>query len=89
MHTSQLAHGFDARAEVKVVGIAENDFGADFFEQVLRDAFDRGERAYRHEYGGLDGPVRGGELAAAGWACGGLDLERHFEIVRDLKLSGF
>jgi len=72
-----------------VVGVAEDDFRADFFEQVLRDAFDRGLGAYGHEHRRFDGSVRGGELAAAGWASGGVNLEGHLGIVRDAWLKAF
>jgi len=87
MHTAKLADSFDAGAKVEVVGVAENNFRANFFKQVLRDTFHRSQRAYRHEDRGFNRPVRGGELAAPGWAGGGLDLESagHLGIVRDAK----
>ena len=67
----QPAHapdGFVARPQIEVIGVAENDLGAQRFQHVLRNGLDRPGGAHRHEDRRLDSPVRQGELPApAAW----------------------
>ena len=54
-----------AGAQVEVIGVAEDDLGADLFEIAMGDALDRALRADRHERRRLDDAVRRREHAAA------------------------
>lgn len=59
MQPTHLADELVAGAQIKMIGIREQDPDAELFGEVaLREAFDRGLRAYRHEDRGLDGAVR-------------------------------
>ena len=49
MQSAQFADLLDPGAKVEVIGIAEDNLYAEFFEDVLRDALDRGQRTHRHE----------------------------------------
>ena len=50
-----------AGTEIKVIGVAEYDFGVDIFLEVpVVYALDRSDGAHRHEYGGADLAVVGG-----------------------------
>ena len=49
VQAAHAADGFVAGAQIEVIGVAENDFGAERFEHVLRDGFDRALRADGHE----------------------------------------
>lgn len=74
----QAAHrsnGLDAGSQIEVIGIGEQYLYAEFFEDVLRDALDGGERANRHEHGSFDFAVRGREFACASRASGHLNLQ--------------
>ena len=45
--------------QVEMIGIGQQDLHAEIFGQVaLRESFDRGLRADRHEHRRFDGPVR-------------------------------
>ena len=69
--------------QIKMVGVAEQNLDAEFFQDVLRNALDRCQRADRHEDGSLDLAVRSQQAARAGGAGGGVnfELERHAAIV--------
>ena len=69
VQAAHAADGFVAGAEVEVVGVAEDDLGAEDFEDVLGDGFDGAGGAHGHEDGGFDDLVWKGELGAA--AAGG------------------
>jgi hypothetical protein len=64
-----------AGAEVEMVGVAEDDLGAQVFEGLLGDGFYGGGGAYGHEDWGLDLAVGEMEGDAAGWALGLVGLE--------------
>ena len=49
--------------QIKMVGIGENDFGAEIFQRFLRQGLDGGGGAHGHENGRFDGAVRRGEYA--------------------------
>ena len=59
-----------ARAQVQMIGIAQDDLGADRLEIAVRDAFDGALRADGHERRRLDGAVRGRQHAAPRGAVG-------------------
>jgi ribose 5-phosphate isomerase RpiB len=40
VQAAQFTDGFDARAQVQVIGVPENDVSAEFFERVLRHSLD-------------------------------------------------
>ena len=42
MQAAQLAHLLHPRPQIKMVGISQKDLDAQFFQNVLRNAFDRG-----------------------------------------------
>ena len=76
VQAAHAADGLVAGAEIKVIGVAENDLSAKRFERLLRDSFNRSLRADRHEDGGFDGLVRQNQTRAA--SAGGARLD-HFE----------
>ena len=64
----------------KVIGVAENDLGAQRFQHVLWNGLHRPGSPYRHEDRSFDGPVRQKELRAAPSGLGVVDqaeLEGH------------
>jgi len=78
VESAQLADGFVAGAEEKMVGVGKNDFSVQVVEELRgEDAFDGRLSADRHEHGGLDGSVRGVEDAGsgAGSRADGLEVE--------------
>ena len=65
----QAAEPFDAlvaRAQVEVVGVAQDDLGADLVQVVGIERLDRGVGADRHEHRRLDVAVRRRQVAQAG-----------------------
>jgi hypothetical protein len=58
------------RSEVKVIGVAENDFGAGVLEILEEDPFDGPLRPDRHEGGRVHDTVRRLELPMARSAVG-------------------
>ena len=77
VQAAHAANDLVARAKVEMIGVAENDFGAEGFEHILRDGFDRSLRTDRHEDGRFDGLMRQSEARAAAAGCGFSDeLER-------------
>ena len=75
LHSAKLADGFNAGAEIEMVGVVEQDLDVQLFEDVLRHSLDRGHGADRHEDRSSDLAVRGEEAAGAGRAASGFDLE--------------
>ncbi|HTQ86824.1 MAG TPA: hypothetical protein VMI93_11475, partial [Candidatus Solibacter sp.] len=70
--TMQAAHApddFVAGPQVEVIRVAEDDFGAERFKDLVGDGFDRSLRADRHEDWCLDGLMREDDLRTA--AAGG------------------
>ena len=65
MQAAHAADGLVAGAQVEVIGVAEDDFGAERFERVLGDGFDGAGGADGHEDRGLDGAVGKMKLGAA------------------------
>ena len=66
METAGGADDLAARAQVEVVGVAEQDLGAGLGDLLGREALDRGLGAHRHEDRRADLPVRGLQDAEAG-----------------------
>ena len=75
MQPAELGDHVVARAEVQVVGVAENDLRADGAQLVRVEALDRALRPDRHECRRLHVAVGGTEDAGARGAVGGGDLE--------------
>jgi hypothetical protein len=77
VQATHAADGLVTGAQVKVIGVAENDFGAERFERVLGHGFDRSLRADGHEDGGFDRLMGKVETRAASAGGGfGQELER-------------
>ncbi len=83
LHSAKLADGFDARAEIEMVGVVEQNLNVEFFEHVLRYAFDRGDGTDRHEDGSPDLSVRSEEAASPRRAASGFNLKGkgHGELI--------
>ena len=82
VQAAQLADQLVAGAQVKVVGVGQQDADAEFFGEVaLGQALDRGLGADGHEDGGFDGSVGRVQQPGAGAGLGALG--DHFE--RDLR----
>ena len=69
MQAAEAADYLMTGAQVKVVGVAENDFSAEGLERVLRNGLDRAGCADGHEDGRLDGAVGEMKLGAAAAGC--------------------
>jgi hypothetical protein len=65
-----------ARAEIEMVGVAEDDARAHLGEIARQHALDGGTRADRHEHRGVDRPVRRVEHPAPGQPVAMGDAER-------------
>ena len=75
MQSTEIADGLDSRAQIKMVGIAQQDLNAKIFEEVLGHAFDRGERANRHKYRGFDFAMGRNQSSGTGGAGAGFNLK--------------
>ena len=75
MQSAHPTDRFDARSQVKMIGIAQQDLHTQFFEYVLRHALDGRERPYRHEHRGLDHAVRDGKTPDTSRAVRRLNLK--------------
>jgi hypothetical protein len=64
-----------AGAHVQVIGVGQDDPGAERVDRVERERLDRAARADRHERRRLDVPVRQAQSSAAGASRSGEDLE--------------
>jgi hypothetical protein len=88
VQTAHPTNGFVAGAEIEVIGVAENDFGAKGLQDVLGDGFDGAGCADGHEDGGLNGLVGKDELRAAAAGFGlveQVELETHSTILDGLR----
>jgi len=75
---AHLADNLMPRAQIKMIGVGQQDLHAEIVGQVaLAEAFDGGLRAHRHEDRGLDGSVRRVQQAGARPRVGALG--NHFE----------
>ena len=75
MQAAELRDQLVARAEVKVVGVAEDDLRADLPQLVRVEALHGSLGADGHERGRRDLAVGGAQDPCAGGAVAGLDLE--------------
>jgi hypothetical protein len=75
MQSAEAADVFMSGAKVKMIGVAEDDLRAEFFEQVLRDGFHRPDGADRHEDWRFHLPVRKLKASGAGEAVSGVEGE--------------
>jgi len=75
MQSAQLPDLLDSRPQVEVIGVSQENFNAEFFENVLRDAFDRGQGSHRHEDRGFDFAVRRDQATGTGWPGSSLNLK--------------
>src|SRR5437879_1246681 len=76
----QPAHppdGLHSRPQVKVIGVPQDDLCPEFFEGLLRHAFDRCNRSHRHEDGRFDRGMRRVKSSPAPFAV--CPLNREFE----------
>ncbi len=80
---AQLAYLLHSGPQIQVVGVAEQNLHAKFFENVLRNAFDGSQRADRHEDRSFDLAVGSQQASEPGVAGGSvnLELEGHDGIV--------
>src|SRR4249919_1049058 len=67
----------EARTQVQMEGVAEDDLGTQRAQLLRQHALDRAVGAHRHESRGLDGAAREREAAAARGAVGGEQFEGH------------
>src|SRR5258707_15469256 len=74
------------RTKKEVIGIAENDLCAEFFQRFIAQALYRCLRAHRHEYRRFVRSVRGGRPSAARSAC--ISFENFEREVHSLSVSG-
>src|SRR5258708_37024661 len=79
MQPAQLADGFDSGTQIQVIGIAEKNLNAEFFESVLLHSLDRSQRPHRHKDRCFDFTVWRDQASGAGPVAGRLNLklERH------------
>ena len=75
LHAAQLAHHLDAGPQVKMVGVVQQDLDAELFQHVLRDTFDRADRAHRHEDRRPHLAVGGEESPGARFALASFNLK--------------
>src|SRR4029077_20480299 len=64
VQAAEFTHQFMPGPQIEVISIRENDFGAEFFQRLLRERFYGGRRANRHEERRLHGAMRRSEAAA-------------------------
>ena len=78
MDAPEPLDGLGSGPKKQVIGIDEDDLGAQILERGVGQPLDRALARDRHERGGLDGPVDGLEEACPGRGIrvGGDDLER-------------
>jgi hypothetical protein len=71
MQPAHAADCFMSWPQIKVIGVAENDFSAQAFQHILSNGLDTSGSSNGHEDRRLDRPVRKDELRAPS-ACFGL-----------------
>jgi hypothetical protein len=83
MESAHLANSFDPRPQIEMISIAQQDLDTEILQHVLRDAFDRTERSYGHEYRRLNFSMGSYEFASTRRAAGRLNLQvnRHRGIL--------
>src|ERR1700758_2601157 len=86
MQAAKTANQFMAGAQIKMIGVSENDFRAKLFERFLRKRFDGSLRADRQKKRSLHDAVRRGQAATA--RAGGVDLQNFERKTHPLSVSG-
>src|SRR5882762_1855087 len=69
MKPAELAHQFVPGTKIKVIGVGEDDFCAELFENFLGEALDGSLGAHGHEHRGFDWATRSRQAPAAR-SCG-------------------
>src|SRR5580704_18371442 len=77
VQSAQLPHSLNSRPQIKVISIAENDLGAEFFQSLLRNAFDRRDRAHRYKHRRLNLAMRRRQPSEPSFAAGFFDVKRY------------
>ena len=79
MKSTQPPYLLHARPQIEVIGISQKNLYSEFLENVLRDTFDRCQRAYRHEDRRFDLSVRRDQAPRAGRAgfSFNMKMDRH------------
>src|ERR1700720_2681020 len=79
MQAAKFANLLNARAQIKMVGIAQQNLDTELFQNVLRNTLYRRQRSHRHEDRSFDHTVGRGDLAHARRTacCLNLELHRH------------
>src|SRR5690349_2734733 len=75
LHAAEVSQPLDARAQVQVIGVIQQNLDTQLFQGVLRNAFDRAYSSHRHEDRGLHLAVGRKEASRSGAPISGLDLE--------------
>ncbi len=80
MESAEFADVLVAGPQVKMIGVAENDVGAELFEDVLRDSLNAGDGTDGHEDWRLDDAVRQLHASETCTAVAGFETEgeRHW-----------
>jgi hypothetical protein len=73
VESAHATNEFVAGAEIEMVGVAENDFGTQRFERILRNGLNGALCADGHENGSFDGLMR--KMKAAAAPAGGVCVE--------------
>ena len=80
MQTAQTSNAFRAGPQHQVIGIAENDIGAQLAHLIEIHGLDGADRADRHEGGRADDAARHGDFAEARAAARGFQGEGEFVV---------
>ena len=75
MQSAELAQSLDSRPQIEVISVAQQNLRAKFFEDVLRNPFNRRYRADGHEDGSCNFSVRRDQAARASGASVGFNFE--------------
>lgn len=86
MQAAELADQDLSGAKVKMVGVGENDFGAESFERFLSETLDCGGGANGHENGRFDDAMRRGKKATP--RAGGIDMLDFERKIHFASVSG-
>ena len=82
VQASEVADGLDSRPQIEVISIAEKNLDPEFFENILRDGFDRGGGAYGHKHGSFDLSMGRDQATSAGRAGAVPDYELNGHCLR-------
>ena len=77
VQSAEPSNRLDSRPQIKMIGIAEKNLDAEFFENVLRHSFHRCRRSHRHKHGGFD--LAMGREQAASARCAGARLDSEID----------